>query len=107
MSIVALYTWCRRTPTPTKDLGKPYSRICLSLCAMECVHNAEKELTENDNATEKRKAKSTNTANECKIVSVVKNSQPIRPFFNADSDCDVMMATSSLPALDSKVLTYR
>ena len=98
MSIVALYTWCRRTPTPTKDLGKPYSRISLSLCAMECVHNAEMELTE------KRKAKSTNTANECKIVSVVKNSQPIRPFFNADSDCDVMKATSSLPALDSKVL---
>ena len=110
---------------------------------MECVHNAEMELTENDDATEKRKAKSTNECkgrtlqtldhtirigstptflyfdlylysayaghyvyfNECKIVSVVKNSQPIHPFFNGDSDCDVMKATSSLPALDSKVLT--
>lgn len=76
-----------------EDLGKPYSKIYLYLCTSECFQKAEVEFKENEGAEQVGgNVKST----DCEISSVVKNSQPIRPFLcNADIEPDVIIQLST------------
>ena len=79
--------------TYKEDLGKPYSKMHLFLCSVESLQRLENE-EENGVGI---------TPPDCQIVSVVQNSQPIRPFLVPEEVGQSTSAQSTQEITDSQM----
>ncbi len=78
-----------------EDLGKPYSKMSLHLCKLECLQKYEKELKSDDDLAECQGDVNFNLhgASECKMVPVVNESSIqslFLPFLNANTSADTV-----------------
>ena len=91
-----------------KDLGKPYSRIYLYLCHVDCLKKFERDIDSEDSLETEYDNDQSGSRRGRELFPMLKNTQPIRPFLSSDNDnvpADIITCTYQSTAEKSVSVT--
>ena len=91
-----------------KDLGKPYSRIYLYLCHVDCLKKFEGDIDSEDSLEKEYENYHSESRRGRELSPMLKNTQPIRPFLSRDNDnvpADIITSTYQSTAEKSVTVT--